>query len=244
MIFTKTIHLFVLLAFASPIFLVDGFTLSPSPLLNKYRRETVSSIPTTFPLKKIQLRASEDPSEATTVTTSSSDADPRKALEKFGSLFSQVQAIVLEGGSWDADTLEQKTEEFLRTYVAVFVPGMGYVITSIGIYLGTFSFLSTALTVSGRGYNDLLTAASVFEPLRDFVQDHVNPTWGTIGISLVGLELLSPAIVAATLALTPTTMDALQSKLNDWGWGEADIDNRVAELLGKETTLEAEENSM
>uniref|UniRef100_A0A7S0PWL8 Uncharacterized protein n=1 Tax=Asterionellopsis glacialis TaxID=33640 RepID=A0A7S0PWL8_9STRA len=230
---TKTIRLFLLLAFASPIILVDGFTTSPSPLLNNYRRETVSSSPATFTFKNIQLGASEEPLTSATVTTSSSDADPRKALEKFGSLFSQVQAIVLEGGSWDEDTLEQKTEEFLRTYVGVFVPGMGYVITSIGIYLGTFAFLGTALTISGRGYNDLLAAASVFEPLRNFLQDHVDPTWGTIGISLVGLELLSPAIVAATLALTPKTMDTLQSKLNDWGWGEADIDNRVAELLGK-----------
>ena len=42
------------------------------------------------------------------------DGDPRQALEQFGSLFSKVQAIFLEGSSWDNDTLEAKTEEFVR----------------------------------------------------------------------------------------------------------------------------------
>ena len=162
------------------------------------------------------------------------DDDPRKALEQFGSLFSQVQTILTEGNSWDSDTLQVKTEEFVRTYVRVFVPGMGYAITSWGVYLGTFFLLSISLAVSGRGYNDVLAAASAIQPLEDFLTNRIDPTWGNVGISLIGLEVLSPAILALTLALTPQTIRALRSNLDEAGWGENNVNDRVAELLGNQ----------
>jgi hypothetical protein len=38
-------------------------------------------------------------------------------------------------------------------------------------------------------------------------------------------------ILAATLALTPKTMEALQNKLDELGWGEDDIEDRAADIL-------------
>lgn len=225
--------LFSLLAFllAAQLIVVDGFVNSP---VFRHRRFTLREhhfSADSRTRQNIQLYAAGEPGGTT--TSGNTDADPREALEQFGVLFSQVQAIATEGSSWDAETLEAKTQEFVRTYLKVFVPGVGYVISSTAVYFGAFLLLSSALAISGRGYADVVAAASVFEPLQNFLKENIDSTWGTIGISLVGLELLSPVILAVTLALTPKTMDALQSKLNELGWGEKDLDSRVDELLGR-----------
>ena len=170
--------------------------------------------------------------EEKTFVSAYDDGDPRQALEQFGSLFNQVQVILTEGSNWDADELEDKTREFARTYVGVVVPGLGYVATSLAVYVTTFATIGAGLALSGRGYNDIIALSSGFEPLRDLLEK-ADPTWGNVAIALVFLEVLSPAIIALTLALTPKTMDALRTNLDDWGWGEEGIDERVAEMLGK-----------
>jgi hypothetical protein len=156
--------------------------------------------------------------------------DPRKALEQFGSLFSQVQSIVLEGGAWDAETLEIKTQNFIRTYLQIFVPGLGYALTSFVVLGSTFFSCFFGLNLSGRGYNDIVEAVSAYEPLRALLEK-ADPAWGNVAIALLGCELLSPVILAATLALTPRTMDLLQGKLDEIGWGEDDIEERTADIL-------------
>jgi hypothetical protein len=160
------------------------------------------------------------------------DGDPRQALEKFGSLFSQVQLIVTEGSTWDSEVLEDKTREFVTSYVGVVVPGLGYVATSIAVYVSSFAFIGVLLALSGRGYNDILAAADGIGPLRDLLEK-ADPTWGNAAIVLVALEVLSPAIIGVTLALTPKMMDALRTNLDGWGWGEEGIADRVAEIMGK-----------
>jgi hypothetical protein len=184
-----------------------------------------------------QLEKSDDginavvPAEAE-ASSAYDDGDPRQALEQFGSLFSQVQAIFTEGSTWDSETLEEKTREFVRTYVSVFVPGIGYAATSLAVYVGSFAFVALGLALSGRGYDDVLAAVSGFQPLRELLEK-ADPSWGNTAIVLLLLEVLSPAILAISLALTPKTMDALRTNLDGWGWGEEGIDDRVAELLGK-----------
>ena len=158
------------------------------------------------------------------------DQDPRKALEQFGSLFSLVQAILLEGSTWDSDTLEEKTQEFVRTYLRVFVPGVGYAVTSLAVFGSAFSSFALALAISGRGYADILAAVSGVEPLRALLEK-ADPAWGNAAIALIGCEVVSPAILAVTLALTPKTMGALRTKLDELGWGEDDIDERAADIL-------------
>jgi hypothetical protein len=160
------------------------------------------------------------------------DGDPRQALEQFGSLFSQVQVIFTEGSTWDSEELEDKTQEFVRTYLAVFVPGIGYSLTALSAYAASFAFFEVVLAISGRGYTDVLAAVSDIGPLRDLLEK-ADPAWGNAAIVLLACELLSPAIFAVALALTPKTMDVLRTNLDGWGWGEKDIDKRVAEILGK-----------
>ena len=162
------------------------------------------------------------------------DDDPRQALEQFGSLFSQVQEIFLQGSNWDEATLEVKTEEFVRTYLRVFVPGIGYAATSFAVFGSSFASILLGLSVSGRGYTDVLGAVSDIDFLRGLLLK-ADPAWGNAAIALLGCEVLSPVIFAVTLALTPKTMDTLQGKLNDWGWGEDDIDKRTAEILNQTT---------
>lgn len=193
------------------------------------------------PLHRHRLHAEPSPDElgntsavapaASTPPSAYDEGDPRQALEQFGSLFSQVKDIVTEGSSWDSDKLEDKTREFVRSYVGVVVPGLGYVATSVAVYASSFAFVGVALALSGRGYTDILTAVSGFEPLRDLLEK-ADPTWGNTAIALVILELLSPAIIAVTLALTPKTMDSLRTNLDGWGWGEEGINERVSEMLG------------
>ena len=160
------------------------------------------------------------------------DGDPRKALEQFGSLFLQVQTIFLEGSNWDDNKLEAKTKEFVKTYITVFVPGMGYAATSLAVYASIFFTVLLALGISGRGYTDLLSAISGIGPLHDLLEKvAVDPAWGNAAIALLGCELLSPVILAVTLLLTPTTMAVLRNQLDVWGWGEDDVDKRVGEIL-------------
>eukprot|EP00984_Skeletonema_dohrnii_P005167 scaffold1815_cov147-Skeletonema_dohrnii-CCMP3373.AAC.19 len=144
-------------------------------------------------------------SDNTLTTSKYEEGDPRRALEQFGSLFSLVQEIFVEGSSWDEDKLEQKTQEFVRTYLRVFVPGLSYAVTSLG-------------------------AVSSVEPLRNLLEK-ADPSWGNAAIALIGCEALGPVILAITLALTPKTMDALQTKLAESGWGEENIEELAAEIL-------------
>jgi hypothetical protein len=159
------------------------------------------------------------------------DGDPRQALEQFGSLFSQVQAIITEGSTWDNDKLDEKTQEFVRTYIKVVVPGIGYAATSIAVYASSFLFLELVLAVSGRGYTDITAAVSGIGFLRDLLEQ-VDPSWGNTAIALLGCEALAPVILAATLALTPKTMEIVRNQMEEWGWGEDDIDQRVSEIRG------------
>jgi len=177
----------------------------------------------------------ENDSNVNTSTVASSpskydDGDPRQALEQFGSLFTLVQAIFSEGSTWDSDTLEENTREFVSTYLRVFVPGVGYAVTSFAVFGSAVSSFLLALAVSGRGYTDILAAVGGVEPLRNLLEK-ADPAWGNVAIALVGCEVLSPVILAVTLALTPKTMDALRAKLDELGWGEDDIDERVADIL-------------
>mmetsp|Transcript_15537 Transcript_15537/g.33638 ORF Transcript_15537/g.33638 Transcript_15537/m.33638 type:complete len:260 (-) Transcript_15537:845-1624(-) len=193
-----------------------------------------------YPLHRLHAEPSPDElGNKSTVTAASGtppsaydEGDPRQALEQFGSLFSQVQAILTEGDSWDSDELEDKTREFVRSYVGVVVPGVGYVATSVAVYASSFAFVRVALALSGRGYTDIVASVSGFEPLRDLLEK-ADPAWGNTAIALVILEILSPAIIAVTLALTPKTMDSLRTTLDGWGWGEEGINERVSEMLGK-----------
>jgi len=169
------------------------------------------------------------------VTSEFKDGDPRQALEQFGSLFSQIQVIVTEGNSWTSDELEEKTKEFVRTYIRVFVPGLGYAATSLFVFVSTFLFLNVALAISGHGLADLLVAATDnhIDGVRDFLLTPAVEKWGNVAIALLGCELLSPLILATTLALTPKTMNLLRNQLEKWGWGENDIDRRASEILNQ-----------
>lgn len=158
------------------------------------------------------------------------EGDPRQALEQFGALFSLVQEIFVEGSSWDEDKLEQKTQEFVRTYLRVFVPGLSYAVTSLGVFASFFFSLLFSLSISGRGYSDILSAVSSVGPLRNLLEK-ADPSWGNAAIALIGCEALGPVILAITLALTPKTMDALRTKLDESGWGEENIEERAAEIL-------------
>jgi hypothetical protein len=202
---------------------------SPSPYSypRQHRLYAAPSSPEELENNKNSVEADATPASAY------AEGDPRQALEQFGSLFEQVKVIFTEGRDWDSDKLEEKTREFVRTYVSVFVPGMGYVATSLAVYTSSALVVGTGLELSGRGYADVLAAATAsgFEPLRVLLEKE-DPSLGNVVIVLVLLELLTPVIVAATLALTPKTTEALRSNLDGWGWGEDGINDRVSEMLG------------
>jgi hypothetical protein len=193
-----------------------------------------SKSPYQYPLHRLHAEPSpEDELRKNTAPSSAYDeGDPRQALEQFGSLFSQVQVIVTEGSTWDSDELEDKTQEFVRTYLAVFVPGIGYALTGLAVSAAAFTFFLVALSISGRGYTDVLAAVSDIGPLRDLLEK-ADPAWGNAAIALAACELLAPVTIAVTLALTPKTMDTLRTNLDGWGWGEENINERVSEILGK-----------
>lgn len=158
------------------------------------------------------------------------DGDPRQALEQFGSLFSLVQEIFTDGSTWSESQLESKTQQFIQTYLNIFVPGLSYAITSLGVFGTTFLSIILALSISGRGYTDIISIVDGIEPMKNLLEK-ANPTWGNVAIALIGCEVLGPVILGVTLAVTPKTMDVLQTKLDEAGWGEDDIEKRAADIL-------------
>ena len=158
------------------------------------------------------------------------EGDPRQALEQFGSLIKLVQEIFTDGSTWSESQLETKTQQFITTYLNIFVPGLSYAITSLGVFGTTFLSILFVLSISGRGYSDIISIVDDIEPIRDLLEK-ANPTWGNVAIALIGCEVLGPVILGVTLALTPKTMDVLQTKLDESGWGEDDIERRAADIL-------------
>jgi hypothetical protein len=224
---------------------VDAFVGHTSTAPSLLRRSSLSKSSYKYPRYQHRLHAEPSPvvddellgNNGNKAPSSSEyeDGDPRQALEQFGLLFSQVKAIYTDGSTWDSDELEEKTQELLRTYLAVFIPGIGFATTGFAVNAASFAFFLVALSISGRGYTDILAAVSDIGPLRDFFEK-ADPAWGNAAIALLACELVSPLILAATLALTPKTMDALRTNLDEWGWGEKDINERVSDILGKSKT--------
>ena len=101
----------------------------------------------------------------------------------------------------------------------------------MGVFGTTFLSIIFGLSISGRGYTDILSSiVDGIEPIRNLLEK-ANPTWGNVAIALIGCEVLGPVILGVTLALTPKTMDVLQTKLDEAGWGEDDIEKRAADIL-------------
>jgi len=132
------------------------------------------------------------------------NGDPRQALEQFGSLFNLVQEIFTDGSTWSETQLEAKTRQFIQTYLNIFVPGLSYAITSLGVFGTTFLSIIFALSISGRGYTDIISIVDGIEPIRNLLEK-ADPTWGNAAIALIGCEVLGPVILGVTLALTPKT---------------------------------------
>jgi len=135
-----------------------------------------------------------------------------------------------QGSSWDADTLDAKAQDFAGTYVRVLIPGISYTATQFALFAAVFVSAWTTLAVSGLGYTNLVDFAGKIEPLQNLLE-RVDPAWGNTALSLLVLELLSPLLVGASLALTPKTVRAVTRQLEDWELDEAGMRRKVSELL-------------
>ena len=135
-----------------------------------------------------------------------------------------------QGSSWDADTLEAKAQDFAGTYVRVLIPGISYTATQFALFAAAFVSAWTTLAVSGLGYTNLVELAGRIEPLQQLLE-RVDPAWGNTALSLLVLELMSPLLIGASLALTPKTVRAVTRQLEEWELDEAGMRNKVSELL-------------
>jgi len=88
----------------------------------------------------------------------------------------------------------------------------------------------TTLAVSGLGYTNLVELAGRIEPLQQLLE-RVDPAWGNTALSFLVLELMSPLLIGASLALTPKTVRAVTRQLEEWELDEAGMRNKVSELL-------------
>jgi hypothetical protein len=112
----------------------------------------------------------------------------------------------------------------------VLVPGLSFTATQLAVFAAAFAAVWVGLAVSGLGYAGLVDLASGWAPLQILLA-RVDPAWGNTAIVLVLLELLSPLLVGASLALTPTTMGALRGQLEGWELDEAGMRRKVSEML-------------
>jgi hypothetical protein len=135
-----------------------------------------------------------------------------------------------QGSSWDADTLEAKAQDFAGTYVRVLIPGISYTATQFALFAAAFVSAWTTLAVSGLGYTNLVELAGRIEPLQQLLE-RVDPAWGNTALSFLVLELMSPLLIGASLALTPKTVRAVTRQLEEWELDEAGMRNKVSELL-------------
>lgn len=135
-----------------------------------------------------------------------------------------------QGRSWDTDTLEAKAQDFAATYVRVLVPGLSYTATQLAVFVSAFAAVWGGLAASGVGYAGLVDLASGVAPLQHLLAQ-VDPAWGNTALALVLLELLSPLLIGASLALTPKTMGALRGQLEAWELDEVGMRQKVSEML-------------
>mmetsp|Transcript_15955 Transcript_15955/g.37027 ORF Transcript_15955/g.37027 Transcript_15955/m.37027 type:complete len:212 (-) Transcript_15955:280-915(-) len=163
-------------------------------------------------------------------SSSSNKADPREALKNFGELYSQLGAIIKDGKTWEREELEVRAQEFAQTYVNVLVPSFAYTGTQFSVFASAWLFSLAGLWASGKGYVDVVAAVGGFSPLRDLLSK-VDESWGNAAIALLIVEILSPLLIAASLAATPRVVEALEAKLDEWDLSEKGVSRRVSNFL-------------
>lgn len=87
--------------------------------------------------------------------------DPRKALEEVGTLLEQVKALWTEGSTWSPAERDQRQRDLVTQYFRVFVPAVAFSGVQLALSIGAFVIALVALSVSHRGYDDLVRMSQV-----------------------------------------------------------------------------------
>ena len=161
-----------------------------------------------------------------------SAVDPKAAVEELGALTEQIKELWTDGRSWDVDTRAEKRRTIVDTYVRVFAPAVAFSGVSLAVSLSAFLVVLAALSVSGRGYDDIAGFASNV-PLLGGALQQVDAGWGNAAISLLLVELSAPVLLPLVALATPTATEALQEKLTASGFDAEGINAKMSAMLGE-----------
>lgn len=162
--------------------------------------------------------------------------DPRKAVEELGALVEQVKEVWSpEAKQWSLEERASRRRQIVTTYVAVFAPAVSFSGVQLSLSLGGFLIFLLGLKITGRGYADIVSLASVLPPLQGLL-DKVDDSWGDAAIALLLIELSAPVLLAAALALTPTATEKLQAKLVEWDLDADGLNARIEKVCARRPT--------
>uniref|UniRef100_A0A7S2IHD4 Uncharacterized protein n=1 Tax=Haptolina brevifila TaxID=156173 RepID=A0A7S2IHD4_9EUKA len=168
------------------------------------------------------------PAEESTVPAE--PIDPRKAVEEMGSLMKQIQTMNENRKNWSPDEMTMRRREVVNTYVRVFAPALAFSGTQLALTFVSIFIVYGALSVSGRGYNDVLALSEGIAPLHNAIEG-IGPGYGNGAVGFVIVEALGPLLLPVALALTPRSTIALQEKLNSWDLDGDGLNIRIEKVL-------------
>lgn len=160
------------------------------------------------------------------------ELDPKQALAELGGLVEQVKEVWTEGKSWSVEQRAERRRALVASYVRVFAPALAFSGVQLSLTLGAFVVALLSLSVSGRGYDDILGLADGLPPVRDALGS-IDSSWGNAAIALLLVELAAPLLIPVAATLTPAATGKLRAQLGEWNLDEDGLNARIEAVLDR-----------
>jgi hypothetical protein len=123
--------------------------------------------------------------------------------------------------------------EILSIYTEFAVPSLSLAIGTFISFPGAFAIVFIALQASGRGLADVQALLAPV-PFASEALSHIDPALGSAAIAAVVVELASPALILAAVAIKGAVESRLRERLPQWGLDADGIARRLDALAGGE----------
>jgi hypothetical protein len=174
------------------------------------------------------------------VETTPPPLDPRNPVKTMGDaaklLADKVTEYRTSSDGWDEETKASKRAEMVEQYQGVFVPGAGFVLANLVVYIAFFVGTSAAVQLGGIDFDDAkewILRTTNNTPWAVNTVGRINPQLGNFAVVVLVCDLLFPLILAASLALSGSTTEALRSFLLARGLDSKGATEKLEAALSK-----------
>jgi hypothetical protein len=189
------------------------------------------TLETTWDSPTIITVESPTPSIPKPVKEEASPFSPQAAASTFEIMTKFTQKLTEYKACTDSEKRRTLRLEILELYTEFAIPSLSLAIGTIITFPGAFAFFFVALQASGRGLADIQALFASVPFVADALS-HIDPSLGTAAIAAVAVELVSPLLLLAAVAIKGTVEAGLRERLPQLGLDASGMAKRLDALAG------------